>query len=146
MSLKTIKLMRNRKYYDDICVQQNWLQSVIGIPNLTSDVLLVLDCYVEEFSRRTLEKPITHLFDKKCPWARYGIIAAGYARALGSPGAFSDCFISTLEDLAHSGRLVNCASVMTKLREGPCAFEDGMKPIVMGNDGGGVIILAPIQT
>jgi hypothetical protein len=76
---KIIKLILNRQYDDQISGHHNWLQSVIGIPNLTSDVLLVLDCYVEAFSRGAVEEPITHLHRDDCPWARYGIIAAGYA-------------------------------------------------------------------
>ena len=142
---KIIKLTPNRQYDDQISGHSNWLQSVIGIPNLTSDVLLVLDCYVEAFSRGDVEEPITHLFDDECRWARYGIIAAGYTQNSVSPGGFSDCFLSTLEDLALSGQLVNCAFVIRKLREGRRAFGDGMEPVVMGNGSRGSIILAPIQ-
>jgi hypothetical protein len=139
------KLIPNRQYDDQIRGHHNWLQSVIGIPNLTSDVLLVLDCYVEAFSKGDVEEPITHLFDDNYPWARYGIIAAGYTRKSDSLGGFSDCFMSTLEDLAHSGQLANCAFVTRKLREGRRAFEDVMELVVTGNDGSGSIILAPIQ-
>jgi hypothetical protein len=53
--------------------------------------------------------------------------------------------MSTLEDLAHSGQLVNYAFAIRKLREGRRAFEDGLEPVVMGNDGSGSIILAPIR-
>jgi hypothetical protein len=142
---KIIKLTPNRQYDDQISGHRNWLQSVIGIPNLTSDVLLVLDCYVEAFSRGDVEEPITHLHDDEHHWARYGIIAAGYTQNSVSPGGFSDCFLTTLEDLALSGQLVNCAFVIRKLREGRRAVGDGMEPVVMGNDGSGSIILAPIQ-
>jgi hypothetical protein len=110
-----------------------------------SDVLLVLDCCVAAFSRGAVEEPITHLFEDNCAWARYGIIAAGYTQNSASPGGFSDCFMSTLADLAHSGQLVNCAFVIRKLREGRRVFEDGMELVVMGNDGRDSIILAPIQ-
>jgi hypothetical protein len=93
----------------------------------------------------TVEEPITHLSGDDCPWARYQIITAGYAQNSASSGGFSDCFMSTLEDLAHSGQLVNCVFVIKKLREGRRAFEDGMDPVVMGKDGSGSILLAPIQ-
>jgi hypothetical protein len=134
---KIIKLTQHRQYVDQISSHKNWLQSVIGIPNLTSDVLLVLDCYVEAFSRGEMEEPITHLYDENKRWARYGIIAAGYTQNSVNPGGFSDCFLSTLEELAPSGQLVNCAFVMRKLREERLAVGDGMEPVVMGNDGRG---------
>jgi hypothetical protein len=142
---KIIKLIPNRQYDDEISGHRNWLQSIIGIPNLTSDVLLVLDYYVEAFSRGVVEEPITHLSDDDYGWARYGIIAAGYTQNSASPGGLLDCFTSTLEDLAHSGQLVNCAFVIKKLREGRHAFEDGMELVVIVNGGSGSIILAPIQ-
>jgi hypothetical protein len=101
---KTIKLIPSRQYDDQISGHSNWLQSVIGIPNPTSDVLLVLDYYVEAFSRGDVEKLITHLSDNEYRWARYGIIAAGYTQNSLSPGEFSDCFLSTLEDLFKTAR------------------------------------------
>ncbi len=142
---KIVKLTPNRQYDNQISGHNNWLQSVIGIPNLISDVLLVLDCYVEAFSRGDVEEPISHLSDDEYRWARYRIIAAGYIQNSVSPGRFSDYFMSTLEDLALSGQLVNCAFVIRKLREGRRALGDVMGAVVTGNDGSGSIILAPIQ-
>jgi hypothetical protein len=99
---------------------------------------------MEAFSRGGVEEPITHLSDNDCPWAQYRIIAAGYAQNSISPGVFSDCFMSTLEDLAHSGQLVNYAFVIRKLK-GRRAFEDSIELVVIGNDSSGSIILTPIQ-
>ncbi|KAI9766978.1 MAG: hypothetical protein M1839_004654 [Geoglossum umbratile] len=132
-----------RQFDDQISGHRNWLQIAIGIPNLASDVLIVLDCYVEGFSRGSAEEPISILFDDP-PWARYGIISAGYSHSSSGPGGFSGRFMSTLEDLAHSGQLVNCASVMRKFMEERCTFEDDIEPVFMGNHGKASIILAPI--
>jgi len=127
---------------DLISGHRNWLQLVLGIPNLTSDVLLILDCYVETFAAG---ETITHLSNDNCPWARCEIITAGYAQNSANPGRFSDRFMSTLEDLAHSRQLVNCDFVRKKLMEGRGAFKYGMVPVVMWKKGIGSIILAPIQ-
>jgi hypothetical protein len=140
---KFIKLISSPQYDNQISNHFNWLQSVIGIPNLTSDVLLVLDCYMEAFTGGGVEETITYLYGNDCPWARYGIIAAGYAQNSVGPGGFSGCFMSTLEDLAHSGQLVNCTFVIRKLREAQRACEDDMELLLRGNDGRGSIILAP---
>ena len=108
-----------------------------------SDVLLVLDCYAEAFPKGGAEEPITILSGGH-PWARYGIIAAGYAQSSVSPGTFSDYFVSALEDLAPSGQLVNCSFIMRKLIEEQCAFEDIMEPMLVGNYGLDSIVLTPI--
>jgi hypothetical protein len=117
---------------------------MIGIPNLISDVLIVLDCYVDVFSEGSLEEPISILFDDNIPWTRYGIIGAGYSHSSSSPGEFSRRFMSTLEDLARSGQLVNCASIMRKFMEQRSSFEGRMKPVHTGNHSSGSIILVPI--
>jgi hypothetical protein len=75
---KIVKLTPNRQYDNQISGHKNWLQSVIGIPNLISDVLLVLDYYVEAFSRGDVEEPISHLSNDEYRWAWYRIIATGY--------------------------------------------------------------------
>jgi hypothetical protein len=138
-----IKLIPSRQCDDQISGHRNWLQSAIGIPSLKSDVLLVLDCYVDGFSRGGVEEPITFL-DFGSPWTRYGIIGAGYSHNSSGPGGFSNHFMSTLEDLARSGQVVNCASVMRKLMEERRTFEDDMEPVFRGNHGMCSIILTPI--
>jgi hypothetical protein len=108
-----------------------------------SDVLLVLDCYIEEMSGGEFEE-IKYLSLNDWSWARYGLIFAGYAEESIRPGRFSDYFMSIFEDLAHSEQLVNYRLVARKLMERPGLAEGGMEPIFTGNNGKDNIILAPI--
>jgi len=94
---------------------------------------------VEDFSRWGMMESITHL--NNCPWARYGVITAGHAGNWVIPGTFSRSFMAILTDLAYSGPLMNCASIIRKLGE----TRYTKRPVIMGNDGSGSIILAPLQ-
>jgi hypothetical protein len=142
-----LKLTLSGQYNDQALTHANWLQSAIGIPNLTSDVLLILDCYIESVSE---EEQISYLYDDTHAWARYGIIFARYAQGSDRPGKLSEYLISILEDLAYSGRLepdhelVNCDLVVRRLMETLGAVEDYVPPVFMGNDCKGSIVLAPI--
>lgn len=119
---------------------------VIGIPNLTSDVLLILDCYVEVLAEGSREPSLQYLFDDSIPWARYGILVAGYSSNSSHEGRFSSHFMSVLRDLAHSEPLANVASVMRNLMEEQRSFDNDPMPIYLGNDGTGSIILSPIES
>ena len=95
---------------------------------------------MEDFSIWGMREPITHLNNNNCPWALYGVIAAGHAWNWVVPGTFTSNFMAILIDLAYSGPLMNCASIVRKLREAQYT-----EPVIMGNDGSGSIILAPLR-
>jgi len=80
--------------------------TTLVIPYLTSDVLLVFDCYVEGISAADPEtQKISFLLDDdEYWWARYATIFAGYKHDSNLPGKFSELFMSALEDLAESQR------------------------------------------
>jgi len=136
---KAIKLIPSLLYNANISNHYNWLQSALEFPHLTSDVLIVLDCYVD-FSRWGMRELITHLNNNNCPWARYGVITAGHDGNWVIPGTFSRSFMAILTDLAYSGPLMNCASIIRKLVE-----TQYTEPVMMGNLGSGSIILAPLR-
>ena len=123
--------------------RHNWLQGAIGIPTLSSDALIVLDCYVNEFTRGDAEQPIS-ILDFGAPWTRYGIIAAGYSLSSSDPGRFSEHLMSILESLSSSGQFVNCATVMKQLAEHGRPREDDVNPSIRGLRGVGSIIMTPI--
>ncbi|KAH0558451.1 hypothetical protein GP486_004897 [Trichoglossum hirsutum] len=144
--------MINGPYNEQIFDHADWLQNVIGIPNLTSDVLLILDCYMEGLSGdNSGNERISYVFDDDYAWARYGIIFAGYTQKSIRPGKLADHLMSTLEDLTYSEQpeamhgLVDCNFVVSKLTDTLRGVEDGMTPMFMGSDSGGSIVLAPIS-
>ena len=128
----------------------DWLQILIRIPNLISDVLLVLDCYIEDLSDiNTDEKKISFLSDDDYLWARYAIIYAGYTQKSARPGKLSDHLTSVLEGLAHSDTfyaregLITSSFVIRKLTTS-LRFESEMEPTILGNDGRNSVVLVSI--
>ena len=139
------------RYRDRSFHHTDWLLALIGIPQLTSDVLLVLDSYLEGVSESTSEeKQITHLVDDDYAWARYAIIFADYTQRSSPAGGLSDHLVFVLKDLAQSDTfyaregLINSSFIFNKLQR-MLRQEDQMRPALFGNDGRGSIVLAPLS-
>ena len=80
---------------------------MIGIPNLHSDVLVVLDCFVEWLLRPDAPDNIHFMLDQDYSRARYLLLFAGYAEPSTQPGKLSDRLMSLLEELAISKRFMH---------------------------------------
>lgn len=149
--IESQKLSLMPRYSDDNFHHADWLEALIQIPQLTSDVLLVLDCYLEGLTESNAErKTISTLFDDDYLWARYAIVFAGYTQRSSSPGGLSDPLIDVLKDLAQSDRfyareeLINSKFVFNELQK-KLRWKNLMSPALFGNDGVGSIVLAPLR-
>ena len=71
-----------------------WLSLMIGIPQLESDVLVVLDSYIEKLVGPDSIQNIQFLLDDDNDWARYLVLTAGYASPSAVPGRSSDRLMS----------------------------------------------------
>ncbi|KAI4250837.1 MAG: hypothetical protein LQ352_005227 [Teloschistes flavicans] len=86
------------------CPGPGWLSTMIGIPQLDSDALVVLDCFVEGLDGPDCPDDIHFLLDDDNSWARYLLLFAGYETPSAVPGRLSQKLMSLLEDLATSRR------------------------------------------
>jgi hypothetical protein len=128
--------------------KRKWLQGVICILNLVADVLLVLNSSIEAFNGETT---VSFLSDSHYPWARYAILYAGYKHRLTSLGIFSDQFMTVLEELAlseqpHIYSTPNaCRVIFQRLIDQIfITGQEDLSPSLMGNDGRGELVLAPL--
>ena len=76
--------------------KSNWLSMMIHFPYLDSDVLVVLDCYVEEVAGTASLENITFLLDDDNSWARYLVLFAGYTNPSARPSKLSEILVSLL--------------------------------------------------
>lgn len=76
---------------------------MIGIPELESDVVLVLDCFVEDLVGPDPPTNIGFVLDDDNLWARFLLLFAGYTEPSTLPGRLSDKLMSLLEELATWG-------------------------------------------
>lgn len=123
---------------------------MLGIPNLVSDVFIVLDCFVEGMVDTPIApEDITFVIDDDYQWARYMIVLAGYRNPSTIPGKFSDGLMALLRDLATSGKfyaregLITTGNVREKL-EREMRFEDDFTPLWFGNDNRDGIHVTPL--
>ena len=72
--------MRDPRYCERY-PKRSWLSNMIGIPSLDSDVLVVLDCFVEGLVGPDEPDNIHFVLDDDYSWARYLLLFAGYAKA-----------------------------------------------------------------
>ncbi len=129
----------------------SWLSNMIGIPQLDSDVFVVLDCFVEGLVGSDTPENISFVLDDDNSWARYLLLFAGYAKPSTMPGRLSDKLMSLLEELATSKRfyaregLITSRTLREKL-EREVRFGDDLDLHWFGNDGKDFIHLSPLQT
>jgi hypothetical protein len=128
------------------------LQGLITIPNLLSDVLLILDCHLPDLGAHEHSTTVTHLSDPEHEWARYSIFLAGYETQSTDLGSFSDHLMSVLEQYALAEqphvafRPTKCRTIYRALAK--YVFKPGqlpLNPLLMGNDGRGSIIVSPLH-
>lgn len=128
----------------------DWLSKMIRIPELNSDVLVVLDCFVERLVGPNSPENISFVLDDDYSWARYLLLFAGYANPSAVPGRLSDRLMSLLEELATSNRfyaregLITSQMLRQKL-EKEVRFDDDLDLHWFGNDGKDFIHLSPLQ-
>ncbi|MCJ1436743.1 hypothetical protein MMC27_006125, partial [Xylographa pallens] len=58
--------------------KSSWLSTMISMPQLDSDVLVVLDCFIEVLVGPNSPENIPFLYEDDNSWARYLILSAGY--------------------------------------------------------------------
>lgn len=126
--------------------QPVWLSSALGIPNLYSDVLVILDCHLAGLSED--ENSSISFLAGGHDWARYGVLFAGYDQAVSPPGQFSERLIKVLQNLADStgGRatLNSCIDIFRELRRLPEQLEDNGRPEWRGSVGAASFVLSPL--
>ena len=131
--------------------ESDWLSKMVRIVQLSSDVLMVLDCFVERLVGPKAPDNITFSLDDDSSWARYLLLFAGYTNPSVVPGRLSDKLMSLLEELATSNRfyaregLVTSRMIRQKL-EKEVRFDDDLKLRWFGRDGKDFIHLSPLQT
>jgi hypothetical protein len=123
---------------------------MIGIPELESDVVLVLDCFVEELVGPDPPTNIHFVLDDDYSCARFLLLFAGYTEPSTLPGRLLDRLMSLLEELATSGRFYAREGLITsrmlrKKLEREVRFDDGLELHWFGNDGKDFIHIAPLQ-
>lgn len=142
--------MGNRRYRKRYPIS-SWLSTMIGIPQLNSDVLVVLDCFVEELVGPDPPEDIRFVLDDDNSWARYLLLFAGYTNPSAMPGRLSDKLMSLLGNLATSKifyareGLITSQMLRQKL-EKEVRFDDDLDLHWFGNDGKDFIHLSPLQT
>ena len=145
--------MRNTRYWEKSFPKSfpdsDWLSTMIGIPQLNSDVFVVLDSFVEELVKPDPPENIHFVLDDDNSWARYLLLFAGYANPSAVPGRLSDRLMSLLEELATSKRfyaregLITSQIIRHKL-EKEVQFGDDLDLCWFGNDGKDFIHLSPL--
>jgi hypothetical protein len=124
---------------------------MIGIPELNSDVFIVLDCFVDGLAGPDSVENITFVLDDDNSWARYLLLFAGYTEPSTKPGKLSDKLMSLLEELATSRRfyaregLITSRILRERLRR-EVRFDDDLDLHWFGNDGRDFIHLSPLPT
>ena len=123
---------------------------MIGIPQLNSDVFIVLDCFVEELAGPEAPENISFLLDDDNSWAHYLVLFAGYATPPTMSGRVSNKLISLLEELATSTRFYAREGLITTriLREKlvrEVRFNDDLVLHWYGTDNKDFIHLSPLQ-
>ena len=118
-------------------------------PQLESDVLVILDCFLEGLVAPEASDNITFLADDDNSWARYLVLFAGYSNPSTVPGRLSNKLMSLLEELATSGRFYAREGLITSriLREKlemEVNFDHDMDLCWFGNDGKDFIHLSPL--
>lgn len=123
---------------------------MIRIPNLDSDVFVVLDCFIEALFGPDAPENISFVLDSDNSWARYLLLFAGYSKPSTVPGGLSSKLMSLLEDLATSKRfyaregLITSQTLQEKL-EREVRNDDDLDLNWFGNDGKDFIHLSPLQ-
>ena len=128
----------------------SWLTSMINFPQLDSDVLVVLDCFVEELVGPNPLENIDFLLETENSWARYLVLFAGYANHSAVPGKLSDRLMSLFEELAKSKRFyaregLITSQILREKLEQEVRLDDGLDLRWFGNDGKEFIHLSPLQ-
>ena len=140
--------MRNTRYWESF-PDSDWLSTMIGIPQLNSDVFVVLDCFIEQLVEPDSPEDIHFVLDDDNSWARYLLLFAGYANPSAVPGRLSDRLMSLLEELAISKRfyaregLITSQIIRQKLDK-EVRFDDDLDLCWFGNDGKNFIHLSPL--
>ena len=135
-----IKLISSIDGYSyTILHSSTWLQRAIGLPNSASDVLIVLDCFIDAPASGPSSLP-----DGLRPSARYGIVGADYSSPSIGPPLFSKHVMRALEHPARSSQAANWHSVRNRIEQELRLSRDPVELVVKGNEGMGSIILTPI--
>ena len=140
--------MRDPRYWERFPIS-SWLSTMIGIPHLDSDVLVVLDCFVEELVGPDPPENIHFVLDDDNSWARYLLLFAGYANPSAVPGRLSDKLMSLLEELATSKRFyaregLITSQILRQKLEKEVRFDDDLDLCWFGNNGKDLIHLSPL--
>lgn len=130
--------------------KSTWLPNMIAIPQLQSDVLVVLDCFVEGLAGPDVQENISFLLDDDDSWARYLLLFAGYTNPSTAPGRMSQKLMSLLEELAISKRFyaregLITSQILREKLEREVRFDDDLNLHWFGNDGKDFIHLSPLQ-
>ncbi|KAI4204538.1 MAG: hypothetical protein LQ350_001088 [Teloschistes chrysophthalmus] len=115
-----------------------------------SDVLVVLDCFVEGLAGPDVQENISFLLDDDDSWARYLLLFAGYTNPSTAPGRMSQKLMSLLEELAISKRFyaregLITSQILREKLEREVRFDDDLNLHWFGNDGKDFIHLSPLQ-
>ena len=122
---------------------------MLAIPELKSDVFIVLDCFVEALVGPDALENILFLLDDDYSWARYLLLFAGYTSPSTRPGRLSYRLMTLLEKLATSGRfyaregLITSKNLREKLGK-EIRNDDDLDLRWFGNDGKDLIHLSPL--
>ncbi|KAL8775731.1 MAG: hypothetical protein Q9194_003698 [Teloschistes cf. exilis] len=130
----------------------DWLSTMIGLPQLGSDVLVVLDCFVKELVGPDAPKDIFFMEDYSYDnsWARYLVLFAGYTNPAAAPGRLSQKLMSLLEELATSNRYyaregLTTSQILREWLKNEVRFDDDLNLQWFGNDGKDFIHQSPLQ-
>ena len=135
--------------YSERYPQSSWLSDMINIPYLDSDVLIVLDCFVEELIRPDAPDNIPFVLDGDNSWARYLALFAGYTNPSTILGRLSKILMSLLEELATSRRFyaregLITSKILREKLEREVRFENDLNLCWFGNDNKDFIHLSPL--
>ena len=132
--------------------ERGWLSELICFPQLVSDVLVVLDCFLEGLSGPDSPENIQFLSDDDYSWARYSLLIADYAKPSTVPGRLSNQLMSLLEELATSKRFyaregLITSGILQQMLGREVKFDDDLVDLHwFGNDGVKFIHLSPLRT
>ena len=122
---------------------------MLAIPELKSDVFIVLDCFVEALVGPDALENISFLLDDDYSWARYLLLFAGYTSPSTRPGRLSHRLMTLLEKLATSRRsyaregLITSKNLREKLGK-EIRNDDDLDLHWFGDDGKDLIHLSPL--
>lgn len=140
--------MKDPVYWEDY-PKSSWLSNMIRIPQLDSDVLVVLDCFIKGLVGPDSPENIQFLLDDDNSWARYLLLFAGHANPSAVPGRLSDKLMSLLEELATSKRFyaregLITSQILRQKLEKKVRFDDDLDLHWFGNDGKDFIRVSPL--